>query len=303
MAKKRNTKRIIAFVMLFALLAGAAWAYSVWVRVYDRADDDYVRDPSIEETPGITNILIIGVDAAGDVGRADSIIVMSLNEATEDVSLISIPRDSRVEIPDRGMDKINHAMAYQGISLMRSTVENLLGVPIHHYVFTNFSGFQNIVDSVGGVTLDVERSMTVRDPDTREQITLQPGVQKLNGAEALSYVRFRRDGEGDFGRMRRQQQFLKAIADEIMESTNVLRMPQFLENVARHVRTDMSIPRLLRFSNTAARLDLEEVNAIQLKGSPTMIDRVSYVRLDEEFMKDTIQRYLRWEQAAETEEG
>jgi LCP family protein required for cell wall assembly len=293
MVKKKNTKRTIILTIIILLLVAAGWAYSVWVRIYDNPNGDYTRDPSIVDEPGknITNVLILGVDAEnGESGRADSIIVMSLNRDTDEVALISIPRDSRVEIPDRGLDKINHAFAYKGISLMRPTVESLLGVPIHHYIYTDFTGFKGIVDSVGGVHLDVERKITSKSG----KLYLSPGPQRLYGDGALQYVRFRSDGEGDFGRMRRQQHLLKSLAGEILQTGSILKMPSLLEQFARFVRTDMTITQLMAFSRTAANLDLDEVTAIQLKGSSAMINKVSYVILDEDNLQETINKYLRW---------
>lgn len=295
MTKKKKVKRSLILIAIISLLSVSGWAYSVWVRIYDNPppDQEYVRDPSIvdEQDKNITNILLLGVDAEnGNSGRADSIIVMSINQDTSEVALISIPRDSRVEIPGRGMDKINHAFAYNGISLMRPTVENLLGVPIHHYVYTDFAGFQGIVDSIGGVEVNVERRITAKSG----RLLISPGPQRLNGEDALHYVRFRRDGEGDFGRMRRQQQVLKALALEIIQSRSVLRLPPLMEQFARYIRTDMSVTQLMAFSRTAAALDLDEITALQLQGSTAMINKVSYVILDEENLQDTVYKYLRW---------
>ncbi|MGI6658814.1 MAG: LCP family protein [Dethiobacteraceae bacterium] len=187
--KKKKGKRIVALLLLLCVVGVTAWAWSIWARIYDNPpqDDDYVRDENIKDEPDkdITNIMILGVDQrTNEPARADTIIIVSINNDTDEVAMISIPRDSRVEIPGRGLDKINHAMAFGGINLMRATVEKLLGVPMHHYVYTNFAGFENIVDSIGGVNLNVERTITAGG------VTLQPGSQTLSGKEALAYVRF-----------------------------------------------------------------------------------------------------------------
>ncbi|NLZ38105.1 MAG: LCP family protein, partial [Firmicutes bacterium] len=231
--KKKKGKRLFIYLVLALVVGIIGWGWSIWARIYDNPpqDDDYVRDETIQDEPGkdITNIMVLGVDQRGsEAARADTIIIISMNNDTGEVAMISIPRDSRVEIPGRGLDKINHAMAYGGINLMRATVEKLLGVPIHHYVYTNFAGFENIIDSIGGVNLNVERTITAGG------ITLQPGSQTLSGKEALAYVRFRKDSEGDFGRMRRQQQFLKAIAREVMQTKNITKMPGFLEQISNY---------------------------------------------------------------------
>jgi polyisoprenyl-teichoic acid--peptidoglycan teichoic acid transferase len=244
--EKRSHKILIA--VLVCMLAVAGWAWSVWVRIYEETSPlpGTVEDPGeqpLETEKHITNILILGTDQIKhEAARADTIMVLSFNEDTEEVALISIPRDARVEIPNRGMDKINHAMAYKGeIVLMISTVEKLLDIPIHHYVYTNFRGFASIVNILGGVTIDVEKEMIHDDEDEPFPFRLSPGLRKLNGEEALGYVRFRGDDEGDFGRIRRQQIFLNAVAKETLKFTTVLKLPQLMEQAAKHIRTDMTI--------------------------------------------------------------
>ncbi|MDW7652085.1 MAG: LCP family protein [Bacillota bacterium] len=299
----KQKQRLTIFLIVITLFAAAVgWAWSVWVRVHDNPPPpvDYVPpDDIVEPEPdkNITNILLLGVDQIGnEPGRADSIIVMSINEDTDEVALISIPRDSRVEIPGHGMDKINHAMAYKGqISLMKSTVETLLGVKIDHYVYTNFTGFTRIVDILGGVTVNVERPM-VHEAVYSPSINLSPGEQRLSGEQALGYVRFRGDAQRDFGRMERQQKFLKALANEVLQAKTVLKLPQLLEETARHLRTDMTIHELLDFARRANSINMDEVTAVVLPGRNVNINGIAYVDLDKDVLAETIRRYLRWEE-------
>jgi polyisoprenyl-teichoic acid--peptidoglycan teichoic acid transferase len=298
--EKRSHKILIA--VLVCMLAVAGWAWSVWVRIYEETSPlpGTVEDPGeqpLETEKHITNILILGTDQIKhEAARADTIMVLSFNEDTEEVALISIPRDARVEIPNRGMDKINHAMAYKGeIVLMISTVEKLLDIPIHHYVYTNFRGFSSMVDILGGVTINVEKEMIHDDEDEPFPFRLSPGLRKLNGEEALGYVRFRGDDEGDFGRIRRQQVFLNAVAKETLKLSTVLKLPQLLEQAAKYIRTDMTITELLSFSRTATGIDPDDIVMITLQGKTTNFNGVSYVALDSEFMEETVRRYLRWE--------
>ena len=303
--KKKKGKRIVALLLLLCVVGVTAWAWSIWARIYDNPpqDDDYVRDENIKDEPDkdITNIMILGVDQrTNEPARADTIIIVSINNDTDEVAMISIPRDSRVEIPGRGLDKINHAMAFGGINLMRATVEKLLGVPMHHYVYTNFAGFQSIVDTLGGVTVNVEKAMTVKAEKNVEGVTLEPGVQKLNGAQALAFVRFRKDSEGDFGRMRRQQQFLKAVANEVLQAKSIVKLPQLMSQAAEFVRTDMTITQSLSFAKRAASLKLDEVEAFSLKGSGQMINGVSYIILDQDHLQNSVDLYLRWQSENES---
>ncbi|HHX74577.1 MAG TPA: LCP family protein [Firmicutes bacterium] len=303
--KKHRGKRILLVLLLVLVGSAFGWAWSVWSRIYEDVPpaDDYRRDNSTQDEPGknITNILLLGMDQRGnEAARADAILVLSLNHDTNESALISIPRDARAEIPGRGQDKINHAMAYGGINLLRATVEKLLGVPVHHYVTTNFAGFQGIVNTLGGVTIDVEKKMTVATyGDGLPPVTLQPGRQKLDGLQALAYVRFRKDNEGDFGRMRRQQQFLQAVATEVLQAKNLLLLPGLLEQAADFVRTDLSLTQALSLANFAAGLDLAGAEIVTLQGNIRMLDGVSYVILDADFLQQTVDACLRWNEKQE----
>ncbi len=290
-------------VALVVLLAAAGWGWSVWVRIHHKPSlppetgQETWEQPPAGKKKNITNILILGIDQVKhEAARADTIMVMSINEDSGEAALISIPRDARVEIPGRGLDKINHAMAYRGeIVLMKKTVENLLGVPLDHYVYTNFRGFASIVDILGGVTVDVEKEMIHDGEDEPFPFRLKPGVQRLNGEQALGYVRYRGDDQGDFGRINRQQVFLKALAKETLQVTTLLRLPQLMEQAARHLRTDMTIPQLLAFGRRAFSIDIDQVEMVTLKGQTRNFNGVSYVALDGAFLQDTVRSYLRWE--------
>jgi len=308
--KKSRVKRILLVLVLVLLGSAFGWAWSVWSRIYEKVpaageNDDYQRDEAIQDEPdkNITNILLIGTDQRGDeAARADALLVLSLNRDTKETSLVSIPRDARVEIPGRGLDKINHSMVYGGINLLRATVEKLLGVPIHHYVSTNFAGFQGIVDTLGGVTIDVEKKISVVTyGDGLPPVTLKPGRQKLNGLQALAYVRFRKDSEGDFGRMRRQQQFLQAVAQEVLQPKSLLVLPGLLEQAAKYVRTDLSLAQALSLATYATSLDLSALEVVTLQGSGRMINGVSYIILDEDFLQQTVDTCLRWNKVPEPE--
>ncbi|MBS4009055.1 MAG: LCP family protein [Clostridium sp.] len=291
---KKGGKYAFTFILL-GVLSVVTWGCSVWLRIHDNpgvansSPLPQANNPSQEKN--ITNILLLGLDQS----RADTIMVMSVNEDAGKVSLISIPRDARVEIPGRGQDKLNHVMSYKdGTMQMKKTVEALLGVQLQHYVFTNFDGFASLVDILGGVEVDVPRRMvhlSVKNP-----INLRAGKQLLSGEQALQYVRYRSDAEGDFGRMRRQQEFLKLVSAELLRPRTLLKLPRLLEEAATHIRTDMSLQQLLAFSRRAAKLNLEEVVTVTLPGQGININSVSYVKIDEAVLQETVRRYLLWQE-------
>ncbi|HZK25180.1 MAG TPA: LCP family protein [Oscillospiraceae bacterium] len=288
--KVKGSTIVVLLLLLFFL-----WLASVWVRIYERSP---LPEKVPQQTmPGIMNVLIVGVDQRDDEpSRADTIMIMSINQLSHEAALVSIPRDSRVPIPEHGLDKINHAMQFGGLPLLRQTVENLLHIPIHYYLYTNFAGFAQMVDALGGISLEVEREII----GLAGQPIVEAGPQHLTGSQALSYARFRSDAEGDFGRMRRQQQVMKAILKRLRQPASLLRLPLLTEQFAQHLRTDMSIPTLAAFARTGASQDYAKLPSVQLRGRVTTIEGISYVLLDEEALQETVRRYLRWENAAIT---
>ncbi len=297
-----RSKKLSFIIILFGtlLLSAAVWGNSVWQRIHYSPAAAEESFPLPEPQGEIVNILILGLDENGGRGRADTVMVMSVNEITGQAAVVSIPRDARVEVPGRGPDKLNHVMAYKGeVALMKQTVERLFGVPVHYYVSTNFNGFAEIIDLLGGVTIDVEKRM-IHHSVNRPPIDLYPGLQRLDGRNALGYVRYRGDAAGDFGRMQRQQKFLKAVAAEALQMQTLFKLPRLLEEASHHVRTDMSLSQVLAFGRLAARLDPAAVSAVTLQGRGTTIGGVSYIALDEAQLGETVRRYLRWEKEETT---
>jgi len=290
-------KKLFFIIVLFGTLLLSAFVYgnSVWQRIHYSPAAAEKPAPQPEPEGRVINVLLLGLDENGGRGRADTIMLLSVKEKTGQVAVVSIPRDARVEIPGRGPDKLNHAMAYNGeIVLMKQTVEQLFGVPVHHYVSTDFGGFAKIIDLLGGVTIDVEKRM-IHSSVNRPPIDLYPGLQRLNGSQALGYVRYRGDAAGDFGRMQRQQKFLKAVAAEALQVQSLFKLPRLLEEAASHVRTDLSLAQVWALGRLAATINPDHVSTVTLQGRGVTIGGVSYVSLDEEQLAETIRRYLRWE--------
>ncbi|MFZ5943897.1 MAG: LCP family protein, partial [Bacillota bacterium] len=202
--------------------------------------------PIGQEKNGPYTVLIIGTDERdNEPSRSDTLILASLFPNEKQVKMLSIPRDTRVKIPGRkNLEKISHAHAYGGAELAQKTVEDFLDKTVDFYIEVNFQGFKNIIDTLGGVTLNVEKRMLYPEED----IDLQPGLQKLNGYDALAYVRFRSDGKGDIGRVERQQKFLSAMADHVKSFATIPKIPSLIKEINTHVKTDMSTKDILYFA-------------------------------------------------------
>jgi len=225
-------------------------------------------------TSDILNILLLGADQReNEPARSDTIIVASLNLKEKSVHLLSIPRDTRVDIPGKGIKaKINHAHAVGGQELAVQTVEKFLGIPIHYYIETNFQGFEKIIDILGGITLNVEERMYL----PLEGIDLKAGLQKLKGHDALSYVRWRGDGTGDIGRIQRQQKFFKALADQAMQFSTIWKLPDLLEEINKQVKTDLNLQKMITLGNKFKDFKNIKLETTMVPGVPEDINGGSY---------------------------
>jgi LCP family protein required for cell wall assembly len=203
-----------------------------------------------------THVLLLGLDhVPGRKGeapdhRSDSIIVAGTDFNTHQIRLVSIPRDSWVphylngEMID-AHQKLGHTYAEGGVQCTKETVEQLLGVPIDHYVTINFDGFQKVIDAIGGIDINVDEKMDYDDNWGHLHIHLQPGLQHMDGETAMGYARFRHDLTGDIGRMSRQQIVLKTMLEKMRDPSNLPRLPQLFQIFQQNVDTDLSMDQLL----------------------------------------------------------
>ena len=230
------------------------------------------------------NVLLMGVDQRPTEtypGRTDAIMIAHIDPQTQRVALLSLPRDLIVAIPGYGSARINAASVYGaqaegtggGIQLMRATVSELLGIPIHYVVRVDFNGFIGAVDAIGGITIDVEQELydpyyPTMDYGYRE-VHLLPGPQDMDGETALIYSRIRHM-DSDFERMRRQQQVIIGILERVREQHAL----QQLQSVAAittalrdYVQTDMPQEQMLVLARTFGDFSLDEVERYTLDGS------------------------------------
>ncbi len=192
-----------------------------------------------------TNVIVLGIDATAGSKRSDTIMLLHVNPATRFAGVLSVPRDTQVSIPGYGKDKINHAYAYGGIELAKKTAAEFLKVDIPYYIKVDLSGLANIIDRLGGVTINVEKRMYYVDNAGKFFVDLKPGTQKLSGQQALGYVRFRHDNLGDFGRVERQQKFLHSLANEMIYGGNIVKAPALLYDLISNIETNLNSREIL----------------------------------------------------------
>jgi len=224
---------------------------------------------SKESSGKAINILFMGIDArdAQANSRSDTMILASIDPETKKIAMVSIPRDTRIKNSAGNYDKINSVNYLDGPEAACKTVGALLNVPVDYYVVTNFGGFGDIVDALGGVHIDIESDMHHDDPEYPElSINLTKGYQYLNGDQALAFVRYRGGPTADIGRTENQQKFIKALAAEMLQSKTILKLPQLIPQLYKNVRTNLPLKDLIYLANMAQKLDMENINAQTLPG-------------------------------------
>lgn len=250
------------------------------------------------------NILVMGIDRVPNVpdgspegfnGRSDTMLLVRIDPAAESVNVLSIPRDTRVTIPDVGFNKINHANTVGGAELAAQTVSaNLDGVTIDRYVRISTDAFRELVDLLGGVRIFVPQEMYYVDNTQGLTIDLQPGWQTLNGEQAEGFARYRRDGYGDVGRVQRQQQLIRALRDRLMEPTVLPKLPEAMQIVQQNIDTNLSLDEMLALVSFGLNLEQDNFRMVMLPGRFSTPSEfvASYWIMDEQKRDQIMQEYF-----------
>ena len=276
--KSSYVKYILILVVVF-ILSGMVGAFFANALVDNKPDYNEDDKKGMLVANDKATVMIMGVDErADDVGRSDTLMIATLDPDKNQAALLSVPRDTRVKIKGHGFDKINAAYAYGGRKLTQETIESLLITHIDHYIKINVHGFTKIIDALGGIDIDVEKRMYYEDPwddDGGLYIDLQPGMQHMDGKTAITYVRYR-DEEGDIGRIKRQQNFMKAVMDKLVSPTIIPKLPAIVSAVSDSVETDMSVSEILSFLGTLQDAKDNGLKSEMLPGKPVYIEGISY---------------------------
>ena len=242
----------------------------------------------------------------GGVTRTDSMIVVSVNRERGTASMISLPRDLYVYMPNWTMHKINLAVPIGGVGMLKEAILYNFGVPIHYYARIDFGGFRDIVDALGGIEIAVsceledwrlkKPGLDIFEEDNYERFTLPRGIHTLDGHTALWYARSRKT-TNDFDRGRRQQQILRAILDQGVNADLIRNIPDLYSTYQDVVETDMDIGRILQFASVANQIQENGIQSIYLAGSnvesmyvDTPDGRVSVQVPQEEPMRESWER-------------
>ncbi len=281
---------VIGSIFFFIIAAGVAlysFVSTIEVPISSSAKEQenisaITPNVPIDKTGNRINILLLGVDD-GDPGnvesprRSDTMIVASINPTDRTVELLSIPRDTRVNIAGRkGYNKITEAYFYGGSDLAVRTVSEFLQIPVNNYVVIDWQAFIKIVDILGGVNLKIERDMNYEDPYENLSIHLHKGNQHLDGKKAGEYVRFRHDELGDIGRVQRQQYFLEALTNQLLQAGTILKIPSLLTTITHYVKTDLNSYTLLKVANILKDIKADSLHTDMVPGDFATINNSSY---------------------------
>ncbi len=295
--KRRFLKTFLISLVLFSVL----WSGIIYKTVTkaDSEDEEYqdnLIDRLLDGKKDIT-FLMLGVDAK-DVAessgaRSDTIMLCKADRSTGDISILSIPRDTKVQIRGRmNEEKINHAHAYGGPEASMEAVGDLLGIDLDYYVKVDYNIVKEYVNILGGVEVDVPMDMEYSDlaADPPLHINLSKGYQTLDGDKALQFLRFRKGyADQDLGRIRAQQEFMKAAIEKTLRPANIVNVPKMIKSYYDNVDTNIPLDLITKFAMNAKRFDTERIEAATLPGDGEYVEGVSYFIPDQEESKKLVE--------------
>ncbi len=282
--KKRSTlkrKVFILTILLFILFGLSAVAYTSYQ--YNKAREatleeikknkgiqpnkENIEFNGDEEILDFVHVLLVGVDNEdGGPARTDTIMVAQYQPKTGKIKLLSLMRDNYVSIPGYRNNKINTAFFLGGPELLRQTLKENFDLDIHYFASVDFNGFIKVVDMISpdGVEIDIERRMYYQDTAAGLLIDFEPGLQQIDGKQALQYVRFRNDKESDFGRVHRQQQVLSILKDDFLTFSGVTKLPQLLGSIEPYIQTNIESKKILDYGRNFFLNPIENVETLTI---------------------------------------
>lgn len=312
-----QTWRLLLLVVAGLITAAVVYTFTMVGVAVQEVTEEVAQEvaPEVRPVPVQSrqriNVLAMGLD--DDRLRSDTMLLISLDPETKKVGVLQIPRDTRALLAGKGtFEKINGAYA-SGVGDKQfppnlralKTVEDLLDVTVHYTAVVDLDGFRRIIDGIGGVTVNIPVKMDYDDPTQDLHIHFEPGRQKLNGKQALEFVRWRgnNDGtgypDGDLGRIRTQQQFLGLVVDEMLKPANLFSLPNQMVTLSKHVRTTVESPRLLDLAKVAATVSRKDIEFATLPGTDAYLfdphenRRLSYYLPDPVATQKLVDRLIR----------
>lgn len=299
--RKRRRLRSILIVLFFLLLAAFGYVFFQYQQgIKDAKDEATIEQKEFEfngvkDQYGGTNILIIGSDSRGEENaRSDTIMVAQYHPDKHTYKMVSIMRDTYVDIPGHGKNKINAAFAFGGPELLRQTLKDNFDIDTKYYTIIDFDGFVHLIDEAfpKGVEINVEKEMS-----EYIGVTLKPGLQRLDGAHLLGYVRFRHDAMGDFNRVERQQKAMKEVASQFASVQTLPKLPKLVGVMRPFVNTNMNSSDIIYIGKDYLSKDNRNIGTLRIpidgEYEPQRISGIGEVlRVDLTANKKAIREFL-----------
>ncbi|MBU9713260.1 LCP family protein [Evansella tamaricis] len=319
--KKTTTVTVLRWkliLLIFLLLILVLLLTTAWVKnEYSKAREDSLRDiqnrngvlPADEEIQfhppevelDFINILLLGVDAENDgVTRTDTIMLGQYHPKEGSVRLVSLMRDSYVSIPGYRDNKLNASYALGGMELLRKTIKENFQVDVHYYAQVDFNSFIRIVDIMApnGLEVDVENRMYYRNNSGSYIIDFARGTHILDGEDALDYARFRSDSQNDFGRVKRQQELLSLLKDEVLSLSGIQRIPQLLGSIEPYIQTNLSSQEMISYGRSFLVNNIEDIETMTVPVEGGFYDEYynhagAVLQLDIEKNREALHEFLK----------
>jgi polyisoprenyl-teichoic acid--peptidoglycan teichoic acid transferase len=300
--KKKKKSRLLTWILtplLVVLISAIAYGTFIYNKAESVVQESYKpvktttkRAEKVDPTKDNVSILLIGVDDSetrnfGEGTRSDALMVVTLNKKDNSVKLLSIPRDSYVNIPGREYKtRINAAHAFGGTALAIDTVQEVLDIPIDYYVKMNFNAFIDVVNAIDGIEIDVPYLIVEQDSkDRADAIRLQPGIQILDGEEALAFARTRHQ-DSDIYRGLRQQEVIKAIIKKSVSLGSITKQTNIIDAVGKNVQTNLTFGEMRSFLSYVLSGQNLSFETLALEGSDSMINSAYYYQLNEKSLEN-----------------
>lgn len=292
--KKKFFKTFFISILIFSVI----WSGFIYKTVIKAESEVPEREGEYKENfidrlfdgQDYITFLVLGVDSK-DVNqnshtRSDTMMLCRADKSTGDISILSIPRDTKARIRGReNEEKINHAHAYGGAELSVKAVKDLLGIDLEYYVTVDYKLVEDYVDLIGGVDVYVPMDMQYNDPvaDPPLYINLSEGQQVLNGSESLQFLRFRKGyADQDLGRIKSQQEFVESAIEKTLRPGNIVNIPQIIKTSYDNVNTNIPLDLITKFAMKANKFNVQGIQMATLPGYSNYINGVSYFVLDQE---------------------
>lgn len=299
--KKRSKILGIIIVLITVMVCGGIYVYNYLLRFngLSQAGEGEINTKAVRKNEPV-NLLLMGVDIgdpksknANDPKRTDTLMLVNYNPSTEEINMVSIPRDTLIIINGKNQ-KINAAHAIGGINYSIESVEKLLDIDVNYYGKVDYEGFRKIIDAIGGVDMKINNRMDYDDPTQNLSIHFKKGeVVHLDGKKAEEFFRWRKNNDGtglangDLGRIENQHEFMKNVIDKMKNPVDAAKV---LPIIPEYVKTNMNPEEILKYTYIMARTQSDKLNIMTLKGDTGYINNISYFIYDEKQNSELLQK-------------